>query len=48
MMSELVEKVRQELARYEHPLFVFDARPAGDGVEIEIRFRPPETQPHQI
>ena len=46
MMSELVEKVRQELARYEHPLFVFDARPAGDGVEIEIRFRPPETQPH--
>ncbi len=45
-MSELVEKVRRELARYEHPLFVFDARPAADGVEVEIRFRPPEVEVH--
>ncbi len=45
-MNHLVEKVRAELARYEHPLFVFDARPASDGVEVEIRFRPPEVQVH--
>ncbi len=45
-MSELVEKVCWELARYEHPLFDFAARPAGDGVEVEIRFKPPEVQVH--
>jgi hypothetical protein len=45
-VSELVEKVRRELARYEHPLFDFAARPAGDGVEVEIRFKPPEVQVH--
>ncbi len=39
-MSEDLEKVRQELARYEHPLFAFEARPAADGVEIQIRFKP--------
>jgi len=38
-VSGLVEKVRQELARYEHPLFAFDARPAREGVEVEIRFK---------
>ncbi len=32
-------KVCSELARYEHPLFAFDARPSGDGVELEIRYR---------
>jgi len=45
-VSELVERVRRELARYEHPLFVFDARPAADGVEVEIRFKPPEVEVH--
>jgi hypothetical protein len=40
-VSELVEKVRHELTRYEHPLFAFDARPAAEGVEVEIRFRSP-------
>lgn len=45
-MSELVEKVRRELARYEHPLFDFAARQAGEGVEVEIRFKPPEVQVH--
>ena len=34
-----VQKVRAELLRYEHPLFAFDARPSGDGVELEIRYR---------
>ncbi len=45
-MSALVEKVRAELARYEHPLFEFDARPAADGVEIIIRFKPPDVEVH--
>jgi hypothetical protein len=42
----MVEKVRHELARYEHPLFEFDAQPAGDGVEVRIRFRPPSPEVH--
>ncbi len=45
-MNRLVEKVRAELARYEHPLFAFDARPAADGVEVEIRFKPPDVHLH--
>lgn len=45
-MSDLAEKVRQELARYEHPLFAFDARLAGEGVEVEIRFKPSGVQLH--
>jgi len=45
-VSELVEKVRRELARYEYPLFDFAARPADEGVEVEIRFKPPEVQVH--
>ena len=45
-MSEHLEKVRQELARYEHPLFAFEARPAADGVEIEIRFKPDGLEVH--
>ncbi len=38
-MSGLVNKVRAELVRYEHPLFAFDARAAAEGVEVLIRFR---------
>ncbi len=35
-----VAKVKQELERYEHPLFYFDARPYGaEAVEIVISFR---------
>jgi hypothetical protein len=45
-VSDPLEKVRAELARYEHPLFRFDARPASDGVEIEIRFSPPQPEVH--
>src|SRR5712675_397575 len=39
-MNALAEKVSAELARYEHPLFVFGARPAAEGVEVEIRYSP--------
>jgi hypothetical protein len=45
-VNELAEKVRAELARYEHPLFVFGARPAHEGVEVEIRYAPPVPQVH--
>ena len=46
MTEVLVEKVRYELSRYEHPLFDFEARPAGDGVEVQIRFKPSGAQVH--
>ena len=45
-MNHLAEKVRAELARYEHPLFFFDARPATEGVEVLIQFRPETPQVH--
>ncbi len=45
-MSDLVEKVRQELARYHHPLFAFDAHPAAEGVAVDIRFKPPGVEVH--
>lgn len=45
--DELAEIVRQELRRYEHPLFEFSARPADEGVEVEICFRPPEPAVHR-
>jgi hypothetical protein len=46
MTEVLVEKVRYELSRYEHPLFDFEARAAGDGVEVQIRFKPSSAQVH--
>lgn len=45
-MNDLAEKVRAELVRYEHPLFSFEARPAAEGVEVEIRYRPAEPLVH--
>lgn len=46
MSEEMIEKVRRELARYEHPLFDFSARPATEGVEVEIRYKPPIAEVH--
>lgn len=43
-MNRLAENVRAELARYEHPLLIFDARPAAEGVEVLIRLRPETPQ----
>ena len=34
-----IERVRSELEKYEHPLFVFSAREKGDAVEVIIDFR---------
>ena len=45
-MSERVEKVLAELASYEHPLFSFSARPAGEAVEVLIEFRGAEPEVH--
>jgi hypothetical protein len=45
-VSDLADKVREELARYEHPLFAFDSRPAAEGVEVLIQFSPPEPRVH--
>jgi hypothetical protein len=45
-MNALAEKVSAELARYEHPLFIFGARPASEGVEVEIRYSQPEPPVH--
>lgn len=40
-MSERLDKVRQALVGYEHPLFSFAARGGNDdnGVVVEIRFK---------
>ena len=38
-MSERLEKVRQALADYEHPLFEFAAKGDDDAVVVEIRFK---------
>jgi hypothetical protein len=45
-VSSNLEKVRAELARYEHPLFSFGARDAGDAVEVLIEFRASEPAVH--
>ena len=39
-------RVREQLALYEHPLLVFDAREKGDAVEVIIRFKDPAVQVH--
>jgi hypothetical protein len=36
-----VERVREELAKYEHPFFDFEAQEADDGVLVIIRSRVP-------
>jgi hypothetical protein len=41
-----LERVKAELAKYEHPLVTFDAREKGDGVEIIIDFRNPIVPVH--
>jgi hypothetical protein len=46
MSEEMIDKVRRELARYEHPLFDFAARPATEGVEVEIRYKPAAAEVH--
>ncbi len=42
----LLEKVKTELRRYEHPLFGFDARTASEGIEVEICYKPGGAEVH--
>ena len=44
--DELLEKVKKELVRYEHPLFDFDACAASGGIQVAIRFKPAEVEVH--
>ena len=44
--DELLEKVKRELGRYEHPLFDFDACAASGGIQVEIRFKPAGVEVH--
>jgi hypothetical protein len=37
----LLERVLEELAKYEHPFFEFDARQKEDGIELAIRSKIP-------
>ena len=37
-----IERVREELTKYEHPFFDFDAREKGDAVEMVIRSKVPD------
>jgi hypothetical protein len=48
--DQLLEKVKKELARYEHPLFDFDAHATPAGIQVEIRFKPVgvEVHPYQF
>ena len=45
--DEMLSKVRQELTKYEHPLFDFEARSAKESVEVLIRFKPLEPEVHE-
>ena len=45
-LSDLLENVRRELARYEHPLFDFEANAAANGVAVQIRFKPVGVEVH--
>jgi hypothetical protein len=41
-----VERVREHLAKYEHPLLEFSARENGEGVQVVIQFRNPPVPVH--
>lgn len=38
--EEYLKKVETELARYEHPLFTWQARIAERGIEVTVRLKP--------
>jgi hypothetical protein len=41
-----LERVRAQLALYEHPVLEFDAAAAGEAVELIIRFKEPGVKVH--
>jgi O-acetyl-ADP-ribose deacetylase len=44
--SPLCRKVQKELTNYEHPLFSFEAAPAGDAIEVRVHYNPPAEPLH--
>lgn len=42
-----LQRVLDQLRRYEHPLLNFDAREQGDGVEVRITFKNPPVPVHE-
>src|SRR5277367_2616768 len=48
-VDDMVSKVRHELAKYEHPLFDFEARngAAAECVDVLIRFKPAREDVHE-
>jgi hypothetical protein len=46
-VESLTEKVQREIARYEHSLFDFAARPAAEGVEVEIIYKAKHADVHR-
>lgn len=45
--DEMLAKVRNEVEKYEHPLFDFEARGGADCVEVLIRFKPAQPEVHE-
>jgi hypothetical protein len=41
-----LDRVREQLALYEHALLAFAAQAKGEGVEVEIRFKDPAVPVH--
>jgi hypothetical protein len=46
-VESLTERVQREIVRYEHPLFDFAARPAAEGVEVEIIYKAANAEVHR-
>ena len=46
MSNARLQRVLDQLRRYEHPLLNFDAREKGDGVEVIISFKNPDVKVH--
>jgi hypothetical protein len=45
-MITALERVREQLALYDHPLLAFEARQKGEGVEVFINFKEPPVPVH--
>ncbi len=45
-MTPGLQRVREQLALYEHPLLAFDARQKGEAVEVIIHFKNPPVPVH--
>ncbi|MDT8069710.1 MAG: hypothetical protein ROO76_16230 [Terriglobia bacterium] len=46
MTASPLDRVREQLALYDHPLLAFEARQKGDRVEVLINFKDPPVPVH--